>query len=85
LELRQKAIQTAVGILRCLGNKVTSVAGSDEPTWKTLRDILMEGLEICRGAPSVLSPTLSPRFLCVTRCDITNSTGDIPTRHRVFR
>jgi serine/threonine-protein kinase ATR len=52
LELQQKAIQTAVGILRCLGNKVTSVAGSDEPTWKTLRDILMEGLEICRGAPS---------------------------------
>ena len=49
LDLMQKASHTAVCVLRCLGGSMSIPAGSDEPTWKTLRHILMEYVEVVHG------------------------------------
>jgi serine/threonine-protein kinase ATR len=57
LDLRQRAVQTAVGILRCMGNNITAVGGTDEPTWKILRDILTDSLEVSHGAYPCKSPS----------------------------
>jgi serine/threonine-protein kinase ATR len=48
-DLRHKAFQAAVGILRWLGSNVASVGGSEEPTWRILRNILVECLEVSHG------------------------------------
>jgi serine/threonine-protein kinase ATR len=54
LDLRNKSFQTVVDLLRRLGSNVTSVGESDEPTWRQLRNIIVEILEVGRGMPLIL-------------------------------
>jgi serine/threonine-protein kinase ATR len=49
LQLRQKTVQVAVSVLRCLGSNVVVAGGSDEHTWKMLRNIVTQCLEVING------------------------------------
>ena len=48
-ELREKAFQAAVEILRRLGSGISTAGRSDPQTWMELRDILVECLEVSHG------------------------------------
>jgi hypothetical protein len=49
LDLMRKAFQTAVCVLRSLGSTALIPGGSEEPTWKILRHILLEYVEVGHG------------------------------------
>lgn len=47
--LRVKAFEAGIGILRHMGQTITTDGGSDESTWRTLKNILVECLEVTQG------------------------------------
>lgn len=49
LHLRDKTIKATVGLLRHLGSYISSGAGLDPPTWKKLREIMIECLDLTHG------------------------------------
>jgi len=62
LDLREHAFQVTVGLLRCLGGNVPTAAGSDGPTWKILRNILTESLDVIHG---LCTPTFTIRCILI--------------------
>jgi len=48
LQLRDKTFKVAVDLLRHLGD-ITTSGGSNPPSWKTLRRILIECLDVAQG------------------------------------
>lgn len=49
LHLRNKVFEAATGLLKYLGGNIMTGGGSDEPTWKILKSILIECLEVAQG------------------------------------
>lgn len=47
--LRVKAFEAGVGILRHMGQAIATDGGSDESTWRSLKSILVECLEVVQG------------------------------------
>lgn len=47
--LSEKTFSVAVDLLRCLGGNVMAGGCNDEPTWKILRNILIECLDVSQG------------------------------------
>jgi len=54
LQLRDKTFKVAVDLLRHLGD-ITTSGGSNPPSWKTLKRILIECLDVAQGIYHVLA------------------------------
>lgn len=60
LHLRGQAFQTTTDLLRHLGGNISMSGGPDAPTWKILKSIMCECLDVTQGAHAfyLLTPTL---------------------------
>lgn len=47
--VRERGLEVTIGILRGLGRNVVTTVENSDPSWKTLRTILNECLEVCHG------------------------------------